>query len=54
MGIGLFSAVQQVIGQEEMAQSCAKKLTQLDWILGEISSAKEFSGIGTGRPGKRV
>lgn len=42
-----------MIEQEKMARICAKKLTQLDWILGEISSAKEFSGIGTGCPEKR-
>lgn len=51
LGIGLFSPVELVIGQEEMAWSSAKKLAQLDWILGKISPSKQFSGIGTDCPG---
>jgi len=32
-----------------MASSCVRG--GLDWILGKISSLKEWSGIGTGCPG---
>ena len=38
------------IEQEEMASSCARG--GLDWILGNISLLKEWSGIGTGCPGR--
>jgi len=33
-----------------MASSCIRG--DLDWILGKISLLKEWSGIGTGFPGK--
>jgi len=39
-----------VIGQEAMASSCVRG--GLDEILGKISLLKEWSGIGTGCPGR--
>ena len=36
--------------REEMASSCI--IGGLGWILGKISLLKEWSGIGTGCPGK--
>jgi len=45
------SHMQPVIG-EAMASSCFRG--GLDWILGKISLLKEWSGIGTGCPGKWV
>ncbi|GAB0175933.1 hypothetical protein GRJ2_000058500 [Grus japonensis] len=45
MGVGLFS---QATSEEEMVSSCIRG--GLDWILGKISSPKEWSGIGTGSP----
>ncbi|GAB0203292.1 hypothetical protein GRJ2_002794800 [Grus japonensis] len=47
VGVGLFY---QVIGQEEMASSCARG--GLGWILGKISSPKGLSSIGPDCPGK--
>ena len=35
-----------------MASSCVRG--GLDWILGKISLLKEWSGIGTGCPGRRL
>ena len=46
VGAGLFSLLAK--GQEQMVSSCARG--GLDWILGKISSPKEWSGIGTGCP----
>jgi len=59
MKLGLFSLERQVlvsspkqlaIGREEMSLSCVRE--GLDWILAQISLLKEWSGIGTGCPGK--
>ncbi|KAK4816806.1 hypothetical protein QYF61_023493 [Mycteria americana] len=41
---------EKVIGQEEMASSCARG--GLDWILGNFTSLKGLSSIGPGCPGK--
>jgi len=49
VGVGLFSQV-TVIGQEVMASRCTRWGS--DWILGKISSLKEWWGIGTSCPSR--
>jgi len=48
MGVGLFSQV-TVIGEKVMASSCTRGGS--GWILGRISSLKEWSGTGTAAQG---
>ena len=45
MEVGLFSPV-TAVGQEGMVLSCSRGGSA--WILGKISSLKEWSGTGTG------
>jgi len=48
---GLVSSPKQpAIGQEALASSCIREGS--DWILGKISSLKEWSGVGPGCPGQ--
>jgi len=49
VGVGLFFRI-TAIGCEGMASSCIKG--GLDWMLGNISSPKEWSGTGMGCPGR--
>jgi len=49
VGVGFFSQV-TVIGRKLMASGCTRGGS--GWISGNISSPKEWRGIGTGFPGR--
>ena len=51
VGVGLFS---QVTSNRTRGNGLKLCRGCLDWILGKISSLKEWSGIGTGCPGRWV
>ena len=48
-GVGLFS---QVTSNRVRGNSLKLHQVRFDWILGKISLLREWSGIGTGCPGK--